>query len=65
MAIAALIEDWIAMRATLRRHLKLMKDSEAQGQVANADAAATMAHLKICVTELTAPLKEHARDPSP
>ena len=53
-----LIEDWIQIRATLQRQVRMLESGESHGSDAT---AATIAHLKTCISELNALLKEYSR----
>ena len=63
-----LVEDWIAVRAVLSAQVAALKTPDTiRGAETDRDGAATLAtpgtlaRLKICIGELNALLKEHAR----
>ena len=63
VAINDLVEDWIQIRSTLQRHLKMLHSSDAfsESDVSESAREATIARIKGCVEEMNALLKEYAR----
>jgi hypothetical protein len=59
-----LVEDWIQIRSTLQRQLKLLESGELRSGGATLDATttSTIIRLKSWINELNALLKEYARD---
>ena len=60
LIIRDLIEDWIEMRATLKRHLEMLETDAATG-AATASTEAAIVMIKSCISELNALLKEYSR----
>jgi hypothetical protein len=60
LTIRDLIEDWIEMRARLKRHLEVL-ESDAATSAASASTEAAIVMLKACISELNALLKEYSR----
>jgi hypothetical protein len=60
--IRDLIEDWIEMRAMLKRHLEVL-EFDATTSAASASTEAAIVMIKSCITELNALLKEYSRSP--
>jgi hypothetical protein len=58
-----LVEDWIQIRSTLQRQLKMLHSSEAlsDSDISESEKEATIARIKGCVEEMNALLKEYAR----
>lgn len=58
-----LVEDWIQIRSTLQRQLKLLQSAEAPSEpdISGNAKEATIAGIKACIEELNALLKEYAR----
>lgn len=58
-----LVEDWIQIRSTLQRQLKILQSSEAPSEagVSEDERNATIARIKGCIEEMNALLKEYAR----
>jgi hypothetical protein len=63
VVINDLVEDWIQIRATLQRQLKMLQSGEAPSgsYISENEKKATIARIKGCVDEMNALLKEHAR----
>jgi hypothetical protein len=61
--IKHLVEEWIEMRATLQRQLKMLESGEIRmgADISGATTQATVAQLKGWIDELNALLKEFAR----
>jgi len=64
IAINDLVEDWIQIRSTLQRQLKLLQSGEAPSEsvISESEKKATIARVKGCIDEMNALLKEYARD---
>ncbi|MDR3436106.1 hypothetical protein [Telmatospirillum sp.] len=58
-----LVEDWIQIRSTLQRQLKMLQSGEASSEsyISENEKTATIARIKGCIEEMNALLKEHAR----
>ena len=53
-----LIEDWIQIRSTLQRQIKMLESGQAG--IASVDTKTTIIRLRTWVVDLNALLKEHA-----
>ncbi len=64
MAINDLVEDWIQIRSTLQRQLKMLQSGgpPSQSVISESEMKATIARIKGCIDEMNALLKEYARD---
>jgi hypothetical protein len=62
LTIRDLIEDWIEMRATLKRHLEVL-ESDTGTSVTTASTEAAIVMIKSWISELNALLKEYSRRP--
>jgi hypothetical protein len=64
-AITDLIEDWIQMRSTLQRQLKMLESSEmhAGDKISDSTAGDTIVRVRRCIAELNSLLKEYAISP--
>jgi hypothetical protein len=64
-AITDLIEDWIQMRSTLQRQLKMLESSEmhAGDKISDSTAGDTIVRVRRCIDELNSLLKEYAISP--
>jgi hypothetical protein len=64
-AITDLIEDWIQMRSTLQRQLKMLKSSEmhAGDKISDSTTGDTIVRVRRCIDELNSLLKEYAISP--
>jgi hypothetical protein len=62
-AINDLVEDWIQIRSTLQRQLKMLQSGEAlsEADISENEKKATTARIKGCIEEMNALLKEYAR----
>ncbi len=58
-----LVEDWIKIRSTLQRQLKMLQSGEAPSEsyISENEKSATIARIKACIDEMNALLKEYAR----
>jgi len=58
-----LIEDWIQIRSTLQRQLKMLQSGEASSEsyISENEKTATIARIKGCIEEMNALLKKYAR----
>lgn len=63
VAINDLVEEWIQIRSTLQRQLKMLQSGEASSEsyISENEKAATIARIKGCIEEMNALLKEFAR----
>ena len=63
VAINDLVEDWIQIRSTLQRQLKMLQSGEAwsKSYISENEKTATIARIKGCIEEMNALLKEYAR----
>ncbi len=63
VVIHDLVEDWIQIRSTLQRQLKMLQSGEAPSEADISDNAmkATIARIKGCIEEMNALLKDYAR----
>jgi len=63
VAIHDLVEDWIQIRSTLQRQLKILQSGEApsEADVSENEKNVTIARIKRCIEEMNALLKEYAR----
>jgi hypothetical protein len=63
VVINDLVEDWIQIRSTLQRQLKMLQSGEAPAEADISDNAkkATIARIKGCIEEMNALLKDYAR----
>ena len=61
-AIHDLIEDWIQIRTTLQKQLRLLDPDGARAKAEVVDAAteATISRVRRCIEEMNALLKQHA-----
>jgi len=59
-AINDLVEDWIQIRSTLQRQLKVLQSGEAPS-ISEDERTATVARLRQCIEEMNALLKDYAR----
>jgi hypothetical protein len=64
-AITDLIEDWIQMRSTLQRQLKMLESSEmyAGDKISDSTIGDTIVRVRRCIDELNSLLKEYAISP--
>jgi hypothetical protein len=64
MTINDLVEDWIQIRSTLQRQLKMLQsgDPPSESVISESERKATFARIKGCIDEMNALLKEYARD---
>ena len=63
-AITDLIEDWIQMRSTLQRQLKMLESSEYAGdKISDSTIGDTIVRVRRCIDELNSLLKEYAISP--
>ena len=62
-AITDLIEDWIQMRSTLQRQLKMLESSEmyAGDKISDSTKGDTIVRVRRCIDELNSLLKEYSR----
>lgn len=60
-----LVEDWIAMRSTLQRQLKMLESGEMRtgGAISDSTTKATIVRVKEWIEQLTTLLKEYANAP--
>lgn len=61
--VTNLIEDWIEMRSKLQRQMRSLETAQMRAGDHSLDAtctSATVSHLKRCISELNAVLKEHS-----
>jgi hypothetical protein len=58
-----LVEDWIQIRSTLQRQLKMLQSGEtpSESDISENEKTATVARIKGCIEEMNALLKEYAR----
>ena len=65
--ITDLIEDWIQMRSTLQRQLKMLESSEMHtgDKISKSTTKDTTVRVRRCVDELNSLLKEYAIAPRP
>ncbi len=65
--IKHLIEEWIEMRATLQRQLKLLESGELRkgGNISDCATRAVIARIKAWIDQLNALLKEFSRAHAP
>jgi hypothetical protein len=63
VAINDLVEDWIQIRSTLQRQLKMLQSGEALSEADISEDAkkVTFTRIKGCIEEMNALLKEYAR----
>ena len=63
VVIHDLVEDWIQIRSTLQRQLKMLQSGEAPSEsyISENEKTATIARIKGCIDEMNALLKEYAR----
>ena len=63
VVINDLVEDWIQIRSTLQRQLKMLQSGEApsEAEISKNGTKATIARIKGCIDEMNALLKEYAR----
>ena len=59
-----LVEEWIQIRATVQRQLKMLESGEMHsgGATLESTTGATITRLKSWISDLNALLKEYARD---
>src|ERR1700722_14318561 len=64
-AITDLIEDWIQMRSTLQRQVKMLESSEmyAGDKISDSSIGDTIVRVRRCIDELNSLLKEYAISP--
>ena len=62
-----LIEDWIQIRSTLQRQLKMLESETMHtgDNIPDSTARDTTARVRRCIDELNSLLKEHASAPKP
>jgi hypothetical protein len=62
-----LIEDWIQMRSTLQRQLKMLESGEMHtgDRIPDSTARDTIVRVRRCIDELNSLLKEYAIAPRP
>ena len=65
--ITDLIEDWIQMRSTLQRQLKMLESGEMHtgGKISDSTTRDTIVRVRHCIDELNSLLKEYAIAPRP
>jgi hypothetical protein len=58
-----LVEDWIQIRSTLQRQLKMLQSGEApfEAEISENARKATITRIAACIDEMNALLKEYAR----
>ncbi len=63
IVIHDLVEDWIQIRSTLQRQLKMLQSGEAPSEsyISENERTATITRIKACIEELNVLLKEYAR----
>ncbi len=61
--VTDLIEDWIQIRATLQRHLKVLESAQMHTEASHLDNTTqfTIIRIKAWIADLNALLKEHSR----
>jgi hypothetical protein len=64
VTINDLVEDWIQIRSTLQRQLKMLQSGEppSESVISESERKATITRIKGCIDEMNALLKEYARD---
>jgi hypothetical protein len=64
VTINDLVEDWIQIRSTLQRQLKMLQSGEppSESVISESEKKATITRIKGCIDEMNALLKEYARD---
>ncbi len=65
VTINDLVEDWIAMRSTLQRQLKMLESSEMRsgGAISDSASKAIIVRVKDWIEQLNTLLKEYANAP--
>ncbi len=63
VVIHDLVEDWIQIRSTLQRQVKMLQsaDPPTEADISENPKKATIARIKGCIDEMNALLKEYAR----
>ena len=63
VAINDLVEEWIQIRSTLQRQLKMLQSGEASSEsyISENEKTATITRIKACIEQMNALLKEYAR----